>query len=124
MQPYSRRFVDEMEFRAGLTERYVLVRLGCFIHNAVQKIKSFEKRISNLEAALLKNPEEEARILQELNALREKKGFLMKNPGVLGMIRKKIFMFIRMLLRQGAKTNSIIRYLKVWTKEGSIVNAL
>jgi hypothetical protein len=48
------------------------------------KIKSFEKRITNLEAALGKSPEDEARLLQELEALKEKKTFLMKNPGVLG----------------------------------------
>jgi hypothetical protein len=72
-----------MAFRVGLTERLID---SVFVPLMRMQIKSFEKRIANLEAALMKNPEEEARILQELNTLKEKKGFLMKNPSVLGIV--------------------------------------
>jgi hypothetical protein len=48
-----------------------------------RKIKSLDKMITTLEASVAKNPEDEERIRQEIQTLKNKKMFLMKNPNVL-----------------------------------------
>ena len=42
--------------------------------------------IATLEASVAKNPEDEERIRQEIQTLKNKRIFLMKNPNVLGML--------------------------------------
>jgi hypothetical protein len=48
-----------------------------------RKIKSLDKMIATLDASVAKNPEDEARIRQEIQTLKNKRTFLMKNPNVL-----------------------------------------
>jgi len=48
-----------------------------------RKIKSLDKMITTLEVSVAKNPEDEERIRQEIQTLKNKRLFLMKNPNVL-----------------------------------------
>ncbi|KAL6073855.1 RWP-RK domain-containing protein [Balamuthia mandrillaris] len=54
-----------------------------------RKIKSLDKMIKTLSAAVPKNEEDEERIKQEINTLKEKRSFLVTNPNVLLKTTKK-----------------------------------
>jgi len=61
-----------------------------------RKIKSIDKRVVTLETTLPKTVEEDQRIKQEVSALKERKQYLMKNPGILAVkSSKKIWKITR-----------------------------
>jgi hypothetical protein len=53
-----------------------------------RKIKSLDKMIVSLEKSSAKNPEDQLRIAQELETLKNKRDFLMRNPIVLASDKK------------------------------------
>lgn len=115
MQRCSRKSAGGTGFLVGRTERYHF-RVASPWKLSTQQIKSFEKRIANLEAALAKNPDEDVKIVQELNALKEKKSFLLKNPSVLGASFR---IHVNCILRhasQDAKAHGFFRDIKEWAK--------
>jgi len=72
-----------------------------------RKIKSIDKRVVTLETTMPKTAEEDQRIKQEVNALKERKQYLMKNPGILAVKSNKKSGKLLGITKRNTNTTSI-----------------
>jgi len=72
-----------------------------------RKIKSIDKRVVTLETTLPKTVEEDQRIKQEVSALKERKQYSMKNPGILAVKSSKKSGKLLGITKRNTNTTSI-----------------